>query len=77
MQKLSIIVLNNKCVKEKTPRKLENILRQMGMKIQHTKIKGMQKKQFPEGNKFISVNAYAAKENDLTLIHKKKKKILN
>ena len=49
----------------------------MGMKIQHTKIKGMQKKQFPEGNKFISVNAYAAKKNDLTLINKKKKKILN
>ena len=76
MLKLSIIVLNNKCVKEKTPRKLENILRQMGMKIQHTKIKGMQKKAIPRG-KFISVNAYAAKKNDLILIHKKKKKILN
>ena len=48
----------------------------MGMKIQHTKIKGMQKKAISRG-KFISVNAYAAKENDITLICKKKKKILN
>ena len=60
-------------MKEKTPRKLENILRQMGMKIQHTKIKGMQKKAIPRG-KFISVNAYAVKENDPTLYIRKRRK---
>ena len=60
----------------KNTKEIRKYLQQMEITIQHTKTKGMQKKKTVLKGKFISVNAYAVKEKYLTLINKKKRKIL-